>query len=285
MNEQWNNALDQVKDEYLSEAVSYRPRRHWPKVAGAAAAVLVLAVGWSVLRPEPSTKAPANGSLDSNSSGCLAPDGAAPGSASGEFWYGLIGGDPSDEPTEGIDNSEEEPPYYETLHFDTYAEFQTACQEQHRWYINDQVMVPFFGGAPMDLEYITVFEQEMYNEPWVWYFASSNPHITVRIPTTPSLAAELDPDISGADALWLLFPTAPNLHNREEFTDIYSEIREVEITTSDGVKTALYRQEADRDRIYLTFLQNGTLVTVAGPRNEIKGDWLEAFSLAPIDSL
>ena len=51
MNEQWNKALDQVEDEYLAEAVGYRRKRHWPGVAGAVAAVLVLAVGWSILNP------------------------------------------------------------------------------------------------------------------------------------------------------------------------------------------------------------------------------------------
>lgn len=80
-------------------------------------------------------------------------------------------------------------------------------------------------------------------------------------------------------------PNAPNLHNREEFTDSYSEIREVQITTSEGVKNALLRRETDRDRPYLTFLQNGTLVTVAGPEKALDGDWLESFSLISVDSL
>ena len=45
------------------------------------------------------------------------------------------------------------------------------------------------------------------------------------------------------------------------------------------------RQEADRDRAYLTFLQNGTLVTVAAPGNILLGNWLESFSLMPLDAL
>jgi hypothetical protein len=92
----------------------------------------------------------------------------------------------------------------------------------------------------------------------------------------------MDPDTSGAEALQQIWPDAPNLHNREAFTDSYSEIRQVEIVTSEGVKKALLRQEAERDRAYLTFLQNGTLVTVAGPGSELEGDWLESFRLLPI---
>lgn len=286
MNEQWNNALDQVKDEYLSEAVSYRPKRHWPKVVGAVAAVLVLAVGWSILRPTPSQ----TGTTGGIPSDGIAVDGAAPGSPQGNFGDALSGGNHqnnTNEDTPGAAGSSppivDQPDYQETLHYDTYEEFRTACLEDHRWYIHDQVMIPLFDGKPMVLQSISVFEQEMYYLPWVWYFASSDPHITIRIPTTPSLSADMAPDISGAEALRQIFPSAPNLHNREEYTDNYSEIREVEIITAEGVKTALYRLEADRDRAYLTFLQNGTLVTVAGPGNILLGDWLETFSLMPID--
>ena len=53
MNEQWNSALDQVSDEFLSEAASYHPKRHWLKIVGSMAAALVLVVCWSILRPEP----------------------------------------------------------------------------------------------------------------------------------------------------------------------------------------------------------------------------------------
>ena len=92
----------------------------------------------------------------------------------------------------------------------------------------------------------------------------------------------MDPGISASEALYQLWPSAPNLHNRDEFKESYSEIREMEITTAEGVKTALYRLEADRDRAYLTFLQSGTLVTVSGPQAVIEGDWLETFSLMAI---
>ena len=287
MDEQWNSALDQVKDEYLAEAAGYRPKRHWPKVVGAAAAVLVLAVGWSVLRPTP-PQTPPTGGVPSDG---IDIDGAAPGSPQGNFWDSMLGDDYENDSSEYLPGSvgggsptENSSDYYETLHYDTYASFRAACENPHRWYIHDQVMMPLFDGEPMSLESITVFEKEMYNQPWVWYFASSMPHITVRVPTAP-MTIDMDPELSGAEALYQLFPTAPNLHNKAEYTDNYSEIREMQITTADGVKTALYRLEADRDRAYLTFLQNGTLVTVAGPESLLLGNWLETFSLMPIDTL
>lgn len=294
MNEQWNKALDQVEDDFLLEAARYQKKRYWPGVAAAAAAVLVLAVGWSVLHPEPTPQPPVNSAgnvtAPPDKHGAVAPetpnDAAAPGSSRGEgFWDWLTGGNAPTEQVPPADAPTEEPDHYETLHYDTYEKLQTACLEQHRWYLHDEIMVPYLDGQPMAIEDISVFEQEMYNESWVWYFISHNPHITVRIPTMPSLTANMDPDTSGAEALRQLWPDAPNLHNREEFTDSYSEIREVEITTAEGVKNALLRREADRDRSYLTFLQNGTLVTIAGPRNELDTDWLENFSLIPIDSL
>ena len=294
MNEQWNKALDQVEDDFLLEAARYQKKRYWPGVAAAAAAVLVLAVGWSVLHPEPTPQPPVNsaGNVTAlpDKHGAVAPetpnDAAAPGNSRGEgFWDWLLGGNDPVEQVPPADEPTEEPPYYETLHYDTYEELQTACLEQHRWYLHDEVPVPYLDGQPLVIEDIAVFEQEMYNESWVWYFISHNPHITVRIPTMPSLTANMDPDTSGAEALRQLWPDAPNLHNREEFTDSYSEIREVEITTAEGEKTALYRQEADRDRAYLTFLQNGTLVTISAPPSELDGHWLESFSLLSIGSL
>lgn len=53
MNEQWNKALEQVDDQYISEAAAFHPKRHWIKIVGSLAAVLVLAVSWSILRPVP----------------------------------------------------------------------------------------------------------------------------------------------------------------------------------------------------------------------------------------
>lgn len=279
MNEQWNNALDQVEDEFLLEAVRYRRRRYWPGVAAAAAAVLVLAVGWSVLHP----KTPPMVDPSTGSSSVTEPPGDSgyppPGDPlRGEDLYG-IKGDPTEPPPE------EETPVIKTLHYDSYEDFRTACLQQQERFLHPQVAVPVLNGQPLEIESITVFETEMYNQPWVWYFISHVPHITVRIPTDPALTANLDPDASGGEALRQIWPDAPNLHNREEFTGSYSEIRELEITTSEGVKKALLRQEADRDRVYLTFLQEGTLVTVAGPEDEIVKNWLEAFSLTVIEEL
>lgn len=278
MNEQWNNALDQVEDEFLLEAVRYRRRRYWPGVAAAAAAVLVLAVGWSALHPKtPPITGPATGS-----SSVTEPPGASeyppPGDPPrGDGSYG-IKGDPTEPPME-------ETPVIKTLHYDSYEDFRTACLQQQEWFLQPQVAVPVLNGQPLEIESITAFETEMYNQPWVWYFISHMPHITVRIPTDPALTANLDPDTSGGEALRQIWPDAPNLHNREEFTGSYSEIRELEITTSEGAKKALLRQEADRDRVYLTFLQGGTLVTVAGPEQEVTGNWLESFSLTVIEEL
>ena len=276
MDEQWNRALDQVADEFLIETLRYRRKRRWPGVVAAAAAVLMLAVGWWSLKPRtvpdptlsgstepPNLADPTEGLLDGSMGGC----GNVPA------------GTDRGETNEVID---QEPPMTETLHFDTYEDLQTACQEQKNRYLHPDVMIPYCEGQPVQIQDITVFEKEMYDQPWVWYFLSHTPHITIRIPTSSTLTAHLDPDTSGAEALRLIWPEAPNVHNWDDHKDAYSEIREVTITTLDGEKQALLRQEADRDRAYLTFLQNGTLVTVAGPVNELQGDWLNTFSLVPI---
>lgn len=280
MDEQWNNALDQVEDDLLLEAARYRRKRYWPGVATGLAAVLVLAVGWSIFRPQPQSTP-----MDGSTGGSMpteSPDTAPPGHG---FWDSLLGGN-SDGSQENVTcGIEEEPPVIKPLHYSSYKELQAACLQRQEWFLHQDVMAPQMKGQPLAIKDITVFETEMYNEPWVWYFMSHIPHVTVRIPTMPSLTTNMDPDTSGAEALQQLWPDAPNLHNREEFADSYAEIREIQITTSEGAKTALFRREADRDLVYLTFLQNGTLVTVAAPEKELEGDWLETFSLVPIDRL
>ena len=284
MNEQWHNALDQVEDEFLLEAAQYRRRRYWPGVAAAAAAVLVLAMGWSVFHPQtqPTPMDGSTGGLPPTQP----PDMAPPGDAAPDgFWDSLFDGGEDEGIEPEVTCGEEEPPVSRILHYSSYEELQTACLQQQEWFVHPDVMVPQMYGQPLTIKDITVFETEMYNEPWVWYFVSHTPHITVRIPTMPSLTADMAPDISGSEALRQLWPGAPNLHNREMFTDSYTEICEVPIITSEGEKTALLRKEADRDRSYLTFLQSGTLVTVAGPEEALAGQWLEAFSLMSIDKL
>ena len=285
MDEQWNNALDQVEDEFLMEAARYRRKRYWPGIAAAAAAVLVLAVGWFLFRPQMPPDVIWNGSTGGLPS-TLPPNMIPPGDAAPDsFWDALLGGDSDGTQEDVTCGVEEETPMIKTLHYSSYEELQTTCLQRQEWFLHPDVMVPQSNGDTLTIKDITVFETEMYNEPWVWYFMSHIPHMTVRIPTMPSLTAHMDPDSSGSEALRQIWPEAPNLHNREEFTDSYTEIREVKITTSEGEKTALFRKEADRDRVYLTFLQNGTLVTIAGPEKELAGNWLETFSLIPINSL
>ena len=50
MNEQWNEALNEISDKHIAQAAGPRPR-HWPYWISAVAAVLVLAIGWSILWP------------------------------------------------------------------------------------------------------------------------------------------------------------------------------------------------------------------------------------------
>lgn len=50
MNEQWNEALNEISDKHIMEAAGPRPR-HWPYWISAVAAVLALAIGWSILWP------------------------------------------------------------------------------------------------------------------------------------------------------------------------------------------------------------------------------------------
>lgn len=294
MDEQWNSALDQVADEFLVEAARYRKKRPWPGVITATAAVLVLAAGWTTLHsqsaPTPPSYSGANEIVpteapEENNYAPSANVDDDSGNTRGEgFWGGLLNGSESTEQVPPQGNGSEQTPYYDTQHFTAYQELKSACLDRQSWYLHRDVMVPYLDDEPLNIEDITVFEKEMYGKPWVWYYISHQPHITVRIPTAFTVTAGIDPNASGAEALRQISPDAPNLHNQEAFAEHYSEIREVQITTSEGTKIALLRQEAERDRVYLSFLQNGTFVTIAGPQNAIEGNWLETFALIPIDT-
>lgn len=324
MNEQWNAALDQVKDEYLEEAASYRPKRHWIRFVSAAAAVLVLVISWSILRPEPPSIDPTINNVTAPTSGTRPPSHGGsstnnpisrptPGPSLGAPTYDPIEPvhltpfemfvqfiedifdaieyyllsattephEPAADPPDNTSQYIKDQPDYSQLRYycESFEELQSACQS---WAESSDTMVPYFADQPMAVLSISFFEKDLGNLPWIWYQASHNSQITIRVAT---YTKHFDSRVSGASAMKTICSDAPNLHNRDTYEEHYPQIQEVTITTADGEKTALMKYSSDLDRYFLSFTQNGSLVTIAGDESILDVQWLNSFKLVPIDSL
>lgn len=323
MNEQWNNALDQVKDEYLSEAASYRRKRHWPRVIGAVAAILVLIISWSVIRSELSSIPPLfnpNDTVIVDPGYTTAPstttipkddvvydpeyhgDLTAPHGNQNifiQFWeylwdslWDLFHSGRDDSATAPTTIPTTTTPINSTLYiedtpdssyfcYESYEELQRDWQKEREIYrLNINMMLPYFGDQPPEIQFISIYDEG--GIPWTWYWTSYNPETIIRVATFPK---EFSPGCSGTEAMYQVCPDAPNLFNREEYQEYYPQIEEITVTTSDGEKTALMKYSSHLDRHFLSFTQNGSLVTISGDRSILDPEWLETFRLVHIDSL
>lgn len=126
---------------------------------------------------------------------------------------------------------------------------------------------------------ITLFSSELYLAPWIWYRTCIDDQvITIRIMLDQDILKTFDEHASCSDIIKSIAPDAPNIDNYQNFTG-YSHVCERQISTTDGDKIALVQIEDERDIEYISFIQNGFLVTLSGPQDTIASEWLEMFSV------
>ena len=207
---------------------------------------------------------------------------------------------------------QEEPNYYPPIHYQSYEDltgfasqiaqgaepspgttddelliYQNATEKLDR----QALPIPCLNGNRIALHSatgesaITLFHSELYLKPWIWYETDiNNQAVTVRIMLDQDVVRAFDEGDSCAEVVKHIAPDAPNVDNYQDF-DGYEKIFEQSITTADGAKIALVQRESSRDREYISFMQNGFLVTIAGPQGVITDDWLEMFSVMQGESL
>lgn len=192
------------------------------------------------------------------------------------------------------DSIQEEPPNQLPLNFQSYADLeefsvqksqQTELTQYGAGIASKGFPIPCLNGQPVALESsvdelcITLFSSELYRKPWIWYDSTiDNEPISVRIMLDQDVLATFDESDSCADILKYIAPNAPNIDNYN--SENYASIFEWNITTADGAKTALVKKESDRDREYISFMQNGFFVTLSGPQDVITSEWLSSFCIA-----
>ncbi len=109
---------------------------------------------------------------------------------------------------------------------------------------------------------ITVFANELYEYPWIWYTGYwKDDSIKIR---TLYLELVEEVDLSSAqtasEVIMQINPNAPNLHNCEQFEDAYTAIYEKNmIISGEDVVVVIYELKTI-ERLYVTFVYDNLLV-------------------------
>ena len=171
---------------------------------------------------------------------------------------------------------------------------QNNCSELYQQTLSDfasgeiQVALPQINGENINLRNregfsnITLFTNELYNLPWIWYHCLVNQqNLTVSIAYLNVLdRAELDSATSYYEVLKIISPNAPSPDNYKKSAS-YKIIYEKEITLGNG-KTAtamIYELKTD-PRIYICLYWDGLLVKLCGDEALLTEDFLQTFSIA-----
>lgn len=165
-----------------------------------------------------------------------------------------------------------------------------ACQIMFENTATDKIPIPCLQGTYVELKArtsgvtITYFTSELYYKPWIWYMSAINEkEIAICIMMDQEILNGLDSDASGSDTIKSIAPEAPNIDNYQNYKN-YSTAEERNIVTADGAKTALVLKTSDSDREYISFLQNGFLVTLWGEPGTATDEWLANFEIVLSDA-
>lgn len=147
-------------------------------------------------------------------------------------------------------------------------------------------LVPMLDGKQVPLRdepglpVITVFPSETYYRPWVFYHCTID-GVTTRICTMylDGIDVEITENMTASEFLKEFFPSAPNLHNKED--NPYIEIYEEEISYNHStVKALIYdtNDSDDSDRTSAFILQDELLIALYSHQAEFEADWTDDLS-------
>ena len=149
------------------------------------------------------------------------------------------------------------------------------------------MVVPKLNGDVIELRnmdnyaQISLFTQELYNLPWIWYHCqySGDTNLSISI-TDLSVVENLNVSETHkiSDIVRKLAPDAPNVDNYENFSG-YKSISETEIQLYDRQVSALYYELNNDDRIMVAFVYDDMYVLLRGLPTTLTEDFFEMFSV------
>lgn len=131
---------------------------------------------------------------------------------------------------------------------------------------------------------ITLFTNELYNLPWIWYqcLFDEKYEITVKLSYIASIG--LNDAYSMTDFCKLqkiIAPDAPSPDNYKEY-DAYSVIYQQELELGDGsIVMAMMSELKDSSKIYVSICQNGMLVSLYGEKEVFTKEFWRSFAMTP----
>lgn len=138
--------------------------------------------------------------------------------------------------------------------------------------------VPYVSGTIMPFyersgfSNITLFEQELYGEPWIWYFGKVGENmVTVQTMYYGYMekADELSRTSSCSEFLKILSPTAPNIDNYTQFK-FYQNVFEKTIHIGNEDRICLIAEVVDSSKIYLEFVFDDLFVILYGQKTDVE---------------
>lgn len=113
-----------------------------------------------------------------------------------------------------------------------------------------------------DLSNITLFQKELYNRPWLWYYCTIN-GVEYRIMLMYLSDEEINyaKQHSASEIIEYIWPGAPNVFNKNEY-DNYSNIYESELVLKNRTVSVLCSEAIKHERTYKAFVYDDLLVKV-----------------------
>ncbi len=150
------------------------------------------------------------------------------------------------------------------------------------------IMVPTINNVPIPLrskegfDNITLFTNDLYDLPWIWYHCTvgeADLKVSVAYPALLNNAA-VDQCKTYSEIRDLIAPDAPSPDNYTEF-DSYRKIYEKELTLGNGEKAlAVISELKESDREYVMLCQDGILVYLYADKSLFTDSFWSAFSMS-----
>ena len=188
-------------------------------------------------------------------------------------------------------------PAYRAVGFDTFDELNEFFSE-----INDDIsaigneyfqtffksvnektlslMIPYYNNEKITLRNrdgysnITLFPQELYLFPWIWFHCTVEDYYVTIKTTYPENLSLREDELSASQFIKQIFPDAPNVDTFESHEN-YKSVYEKELKLKDKNVTAMIAEVKNDERITAFFIYDDMLVIITAKAEFINGSYLE----------